>query len=258
MKKWTILVGLLWAGLALAQSHPSDRQGFRQSLSGTAVSGILRSDSTARLLTTDTNGNLYMQDYARDRDANFLFPSIISNAGLAAGAADSSGVLDTHAMRIGTLLVKAVPTGTGTVDSTVTVDLGIQIRTHLTSSATDSNSTFAWYMYGVSPSLNATATASDTAIFGQLQSGSINTAWSGEFLLRVSAKRSAHANSVDVNGHTFYYPNGMAIPLQGLFGREIYSPYTSVRVRVIRVMKGIAALTGGTCAVTVHLVGSPL
>jgi hypothetical protein len=74
----------------------------------------------------------------------------------------------------------------------------------------------------------------------------------------VSAKRNAHGNSVAINGHTFYYPSGIAIPLQSLFGRDLYSPYTSVRVRVMRVQKGAANLATGTCAVTVHLVGTPL
>jgi hypothetical protein len=115
---------------------------------------------------------------------------------------------------------------------------------------------------------SAAGAVADTSQQGHLYSGvpqtgiaatpGSNTTWSGEFTLFISAKRNAHGDGLNVNGHTFYYPNGIAIPLQSIFGRDIYSPYTSVRVRLMAAQKGSASLTTATLKYTVHLIGTPL
>jgi hypothetical protein len=209
-----------------------------------------------------------MTNSAPAQDQNLTFASIISNASLALGASDSSAILDTHAMRLGTLLFKCSNgTTTGTEDTTVTWRVAFQIRTHLNGAA-DSSSTFAFYEYGNS-SIGATATTpGDTTAQGHLLTGTpttalnatpdANTPWSGEYTLVIAAKRFAHAQAISVNGHTYYYPSGIAIPLSSIFGRDIYSPYTSIRVRVMTCEKANAAFATGGLAITVSLIGTPL
>jgi len=213
-------------------------------------------------------------DPDRDRDASLELRDIINNFGgtaLAVGAADSSTVRDTRHMRLGMLLIKAVVAGTGTVDTTVTVRLAVQIRTHL-SDVDDSVSTFPIYEYGRATMGAGTAAEAaagmDTTVQGHLVTGGpianaaatakSNKPWSGEQVIEISAKRNAHGDAITVAGQEFYYPNGIAIPLSSLYGREPYSRYTSIRVRVLIAQKGAATLTGATCFVAVHLIGTPL
>lgn len=215
----------------------------------------------------DATGNAYMVNASPLQDANLTFASIIDNASLALGAADSSAILDTHAMRLGMLLIKASNgTTTGTADTTVTWRVAIQIRTHLNGQS-DSSSTFAIYQYG-NTQVGVSATAPDTSAQGHLIQGisttglnatpDANSPWSGEYTVVIMAKRLAHASSIAINGHTYYYPSGIAIPLQSIIGRDVYSPYTSVRVRVMTCEKANAAFATAGLKITVHLVGTPL
>jgi hypothetical protein len=221
---------------------------------------------------TDANGNALTKEAFPIPDQQLTFPNVINNAGLAIGAADSNLIaLDTHRMRLATLFLKAniLNAGAGTLDTTTTARLAIQIRTQW-NGQTDSSSTFAFYQYGYAPSMNGTGAGfvADTTIAGHLYAGlpqtgiaatpTANTCWSGEVEIVVSNKRGAHGNSIAINGHTFYYPSGMAIPISSLFGRDIYSPYTSVRVRVLGISTGSATTAAATCAVTIHLAGTPL
>ena len=78
--------------------------------------------------------------------------------------------------------------------------------------------------------------------------------WSSEFVVTISAVRSGIYNNVAINGHTYYYPNGIAVPLSSILGREIYSPWTSIRVRNLT----SSSTTVTSARVRVHLVGTPL
>jgi hypothetical protein len=234
------------------------------------VGGVNPIDSTSVPFQFDSNGNQKVAEAFPLSDQNLTFASIISNASLALGAADSSAILDTHRMRLGMLLIKASNgTTTGTADTTVTTRIAIQIRTHL-NGGSDSASTFPIYLYGRSDvgAVVTSAGQTDTTSQGHLIDGkpitavlatpSANSPWSGEYTVVIENKRFAHASSIDVNGHTFYYPSGIAIPLSSIFGRDIYSPYTSVRVRVMTVMKAGANFATQGLAITMHLVGTPL
>ena len=254
--KWTVVCVLLLFAVAVAVADYNVQN--KGSYYNNAPTG-LRTNSTGSLLT---------QEVAPAMDANLTFSSIINNtSGLALAGADSSEILDTRRMRLGTLLLKGYVSGTGTVDTTVVLRLGIQIRTHL-NGGSDSSSTFAIYQYGTVPANVATAAAADTSQQGHIYAGlpltAINTtpsaitAWSGEATVLVSAKRNAHGNSIAINGHTYYYPSGIAISLESLFGRAIYSPYTSVRVRLMTAQKGAAGLATATFIYQMHLVGTPL
>lgn len=212
--------------------------------------------------TTDASGNALVLEAEPVMDANLTFPSIISLSTLAGGAADSSGILDTHRMRLGMLLIKATPTSVTGADSGAVIRLGVQIRTHLNGSA-DSSSTFAMYMYGRTDQGANVAAASqiDTSAVGQLftadnLTANANSVWSGEFVVHVQVRRLGPTTSVlgGLGQRTYAYPNGMAIPLQSIFGREIYSPYTSIRIRHL----GNSGPTARSCIVTAHLVGTPL
>lgn len=215
----------------------------------------------------NSSGDLTVEESSPAMDANLTFENIIVSTGTALAAADSSTVLDTHRMRLGMLLIKPVVAGTGTVDTTVIVRIAVQIRTHI-NAQDDSSSTFAVYPYGYAPSMVATTIGADTTWQGHMHKPLGLTAiaanvgpispWSGEIGLSIQAVRNAHTNSVGVGSHQFYYPSGIAIPLQSLYGRDIYSPYTSVRVRIMTAQKGAASLSTATLAYTVHLVGTPL
>jgi hypothetical protein len=220
-----------------------------------------------KVLTTDADGNLKASEAFPPMDAGFTLPAIINASTLAIGGADSSEIKDTRRMRLGMLLIKGVLAGTGTVDTTCVARLAIQIRTHLNGAA-DSNSTFPIYQYGASTLGAGAAATIDTVVQGHIQDGVTLTAisatpgtiatWSGEIAVRISAQRNAYGDAIAINGNTFYYPSGIALPLPSLFGRDIYSPYTSVRVRLMTFQKGAASLTTGTVIVTVSLVGTPL
>jgi hypothetical protein len=259
---------LLFAGTALGQTVIQDGTSFRRQLQGAPKMNLVDADSTGRLDRSDASGNQYVREAFPIYSQTTQFENLINNAGLALGVADSNAnPVDTRQVRLGMLLIKAWLAGTGTVDTTCVARIAIQIRTHLNNQA-DSASTFAIYRYGVVPAMQATAFAADTSQEGHLYSGvpiteilatpSANTAWSGEYTFLVSGKRNAHGNGFAINGHTYYYPNGMAIPLATLFGREVYSPYTSVRVRVMTFQKGAANLSTGTVGIAVHLIGTPL
>jgi hypothetical protein len=254
-----------WCQVGVAEPNS-----LHQILQGVPVSLINRPDTTARLWSGDANGNGSVVEQFPAMDQNLTFASIISNASLALGAADSSAILDTHRMRLGMLLFKCSNgTTTGTGDTTVAFRVAYQIRTHLNGSS-DSSSVFPIYLYGRSDvgAVTTSAGQTDTTSQGQLMTGTpttalnatpdANTPWSGEYTLVIQAKRFAHGSSIAVNGHTYYYPNGIAIPLSSIFGRDIYSPYTSVRVRVMTVEKANAAFATEGLAITVSLVGTPL
>jgi hypothetical protein len=194
-------------------------------------------------------------------DGNLTFSSIIGGITLAIGGADSSGILDTHRMRLGTLLIKATPTSVTGADSLSTIRLGVQVRTHLNGLA-DSSNTFAFYMYGRSDQGGvAAASQIDTSAVGQIfnavnLAASANTVYSGEFVVYVQVSRLGPGTSAvgTMGQRTFSYPNGMAIPLQSIFGRDIFSPYTSIRIRNL----GVIGPTARSVIVTAHLVGTPL
>lgn len=228
------------------------------------VGGVYRPDTTSRALSLDANGNIYNQDASRDRDNNLTFANIVAlgtpagTSALAGGAADSSAVLDTHAMRLGTLLIRAYPaTSSSAVDTSTTVRLIFSVRTHL-AGASDSMSVFNIYHYGEVPVMNATSLVADTSVIGHIYNAvpitavlatpSPQTAWSGEFTVLVSRSRNG-MNQLTLGSHKFQYPAGIAIPLSSLFGRDVYSAFTSVRVRN-------ASTT--SCDVFVSLIGSPL
>lgn len=191
---------------------------------------------------TNESGSQHVTETNPDRDANLTFSSIISNTALASGAGDSSAVLDTHDMRLGMLLFKITPsTGTGTLTR-----LAVQVRVHL-NGGSDSTATFPIYFNAFKDAPAVVSAAVDTANSGHQLVGSATAPWSGEFVVTASSGRNSPGSAVAAT--VWSYPNGIAIPLNNIFGREVYAPYISVRVRNI---------VGPTAAVTVHLVGTPL
>jgi len=263
-KKWGLGLLLLAgvAGSAGGQMQVGEPNSFHGILQGQPVVGINRTDSTARLLTVSSGGVLSTAESAPAMDANLTFPNIIGPIStLAPGGADSSAILDTHRMRLGTLLIKCTPLSITGADSLFSIRLGVQIRTHL-NGAGDSSSTFAFYQYGKSDvgAVTTTASQTDSTVAGQILNSlnlaaAVNSPYSGEFTVIVAFNRVGPGTSIlgSLGQKTFTYPNGIAIPLSSLFGRDIYSPSTSVRIRNL----GSAGNTR-SCALTVHLVGTPL
>lgn len=245
------LLALAAGGAEASGASGQDGKSARGQLEVPIVGGFVRADTSFKALTMDADGNVKTVNAAPPADQNARFTSIISNAALAYNAGDSSAVLNVHGLRHMKLLIKVVPASTG-LDTTSISRLAFQIRTHLNGQS-DSSSTFAEYAFGISTLGGGAAAGNDSLITGQLlkggKGGAVGQAWSGEFVVAAMSARAAHANSIAVTGHEWYYPSGMAIPLDSMFGRDFWGDYISVRVR---------NLTGNTCAVTVHLVGTPL
>lgn len=193
-------------------------------------------------LRTNSTGDVRTQEQSPAMDANLTFSNIIGATTIAVGSADSSAILDTHRMRLGMLLIKAVPVGGGTG---LINRLAVQIRVHL-NGASDTSSVFAVYQYGSTQVATADAKP-DTINFGHLVTGSTTTQYSGEFM--VTSDRVRAQTNTGGGANDFRSPQGIAIPLQSLFGRDLYAPYVSVRIRNI---------VGPSCVVTAHLVGTPL
>jgi hypothetical protein len=249
-KAWKLvaLLGLLVAGAVWGDNNVLNH-------------GTYSSNAPTGLKVDGTTGNLAISEQYPAMDANFTFPTIITNVSLAPGAADSSLVLDTHRMRLGTLLIKCTPLNFPAGDSLAAIRIGVQVRTHL-QGASDSSSTFAFYMYGRSDQGTASTANSqvDTSLAGQIQpnnnlAASANIAGSGEFTVAVAMNRLGPGGlAIPSYSRTFTYPNGIAIPLSSIFGRDLYSPYTSIRVRNL----GNIGAANRSCAITVSLVGTPL
>lgn len=197
-------------------------------------------------LKTDAAGNLYMTNSSPIQDNNLTFANCIGPTALTAASAtagaDSSAILDTHTMRLGMLLIHCVPAGGAAM---VNNRIAVQIRTHLLGAA-DTNSVYCVYNYG-STEVGTAGGKPDSVSFGHIASGSTSTLWSGE--IDVLANNARNSTQTGGGANDYRSPAGIAVPLSSIFGRDFYSPYTSIRVR---------NLAGPTCTVTVSLVGTPL
>src|SRR5690349_18289377 len=168
MKKAWLLLALLWAVPALAQStygtegnvvnptigdatHASGKAGAP---GGQIVCGYFAGDTTYRCLHLDTNGNLKVTEGTTANRENWARFSLISNAALATGVADSCGVQDVHAYRHLKLLIRITPSS----PTAKLTRIGLQIRTH-DNQGTDSTSTYAEYFYGTGPAIGNSPTS---------------------------------------------------------------------------------------------------
>lgn len=202
--------------------------------------------SAALLLWAGVASGQTIQDAPSGASQSSL--AIISNSSIAYNAGDSSSVLPVGHLKHLKLLLKAVPAAGADIDTVSTTWLAFQIRTHL-NGASDSNSVFVEYPQGVT-SIGVSVAAQDSFKTGHLakggRGGTAGIPWAGEFIVAVQHIRKAHASAIAVNGHDWYYPNGIAIPLDSVFGREFTADFMSVRVR---------NLTSVACGVTLNIVG---
>lgn len=278
MRSWLAVAVLMalpvyvWSQVVAQDGQRTD-PGRRGTGQGMMIGGINSADTTFVIPRFNSDGSAVVKEVAPLTSQNLTFANVLTGASaLAIGAADSNAtLLDTRGMRLGMLLIKAWIGTAGTVDTTCVARLAFQVRTHL-NNQDDSSSTFPIYQYGRSSLGTGAASeipaAMDTVAMGHLfnatgltaihSSGAPINTWSGEFEVRISHMRASYGNSVDVNGNQYKYPNGIAIPLASLFGRDIYSPYTSVRVRVMTIQKGAASAPTATVNVQAHIVGTPL
>lgn len=247
----------VWAWATYAGTEAQDGQSTRQQLATPIMGGIVSADTTVKTFRMTSDGYLRVAEASPNRDANLRFESIIDNlttgGSLAYNAGDSSAVLDVHRLRHMKLLIKAVPK-TSSADTSAVVRLAFQVRIHLNGQpASDTTATFAEYFGGLSTVGVSAAAGADSNVYGHIFTGGRGSTgglpWSGEFVVQIQAKRSAHGNSIAVNGHDWYYPSGIALSLDNLAGRDFWADYISVRVR---------NLTNTPCAVLVHLIGTPL
>ncbi len=228
-KLWAALAGLaLLAGVTWGDNNVLNH--------GTYYS------NAATQLKTDASGNLYTTESQPPMDASMVFANVINNTALAVAAADSNAApLDTRRMRLGMLLIKVWPA----IGSAQRINhIALQIRTHLYG-GTDSLSTFVINPYGQGQG-GISATLPDTTQMGHLLLPTASVVGSGEIDIATDGARVGPNGSAST---IFFWPSGIAIPIQSLYGRDVYSQYTTIRVR---------NLSGPTCAITVHLIGTPL
>lgn len=249
MRKWLAVAVLMalpvyvWAQVVAQDGNRTD-PGRRGTGQGMLIGGINRSDTTMVLQTYNSDGSVVVKEAAPIFDQNGVAMDVINHTGIAAGAADSNATpVDTHGWRVTGLLIKATPAGgTGRVNR-----LAFQIRAHL-NNLPDSSSVFAWYPEATLNMGAAATAAEDTTIsVGHQVTGSATAQWSGEFVVIVNGIRNAPGDGVAATA--FSYPNGIYVPLSNFFGTDFWAPHTSIRVR---------NLVGPTCAVRVHLIGTPL
>jgi len=161
--KWSLaglfLVALAAIGLhgdAGAQMQVGEPNPFRGILQGQPVVGINRSDSTARLISVDALGNLYMTESAPSASNYSYQPSVISAimadipdgvvvAGLRTNR-DSTSVIDCRGYNRAALLLFPSATattdaGNGSADSLFGQVLALEVRAYSGATA-DSQSTF--------------------------------------------------------------------------------------------------------------------
>lgn len=191
------------------------------------VGGMYSADSTKMMLRLDASGNVYVSDYAPNRDNVRTLHNVIASDSLRYAStsigADSSAVLDVHDLRHLKMLIKATPLYP---NASPTVRLAIQLRECLDGSA-DSASVFPSYQVPFVSAASAGASPLDSLNFGHVLSGSASAPWSGEFVVTIALNRSAGAGA----GTTYYYPSGVAIMLDRLFGTDAWWNKLQVRVR---------------------------
>lgn len=243
MKRLAVLA-MLFAVPAYGQTVVQDGQSTRGVQQIQLGGGIVPADSTGRAFRMTADGFLRIEE-ANPLSSNFVQSAYIigSPAGvsLAAGAADSSAVINVAEYRTLGLYFKLTPgTGAGRDNR-----IAVQIRAHL-NGVSDSLSTFTWHPEPVS-NLGVSASTNDTTlVYGHLITGSATVPWSGEFQIVADGVRNSPVNGVALVAYS--YPNGIYVQLRTPYG-GFWAPYMSVRVR---------NLVGPTCVASVHLVGTSL
>lgn len=196
---------------------------------GIYVGGKAVGDSTTGyILPLSSNGSsVNVLDYAPNRDNVRTLHNVIASDSLRYAStsigADSSAVLDVHDLRHLKMLIKATPLYP---NASPTVRLAIQLRECLDGSA-DSSSAFPSYQVPFVSAASAGASPLDSLNFGHVVTGSASAAWSGEFVVTIALARSAGAGA----GTTYYYPSGIAIMLDRLFGTDAWWNKLQIRVR---------------------------
>lgn len=234
-RRWMALavLALLAAGVVMAQTTAQNGQATRGVQQGALIGGLGYTDSSMQVPGVNpTTHALYSEEQSKDRDYVQYWPpaQVISTASLAAAAGDSTtSPIDVHAYRHLKLLIKCTPIGASV---NTTVRLAFQFREHV-AQLTDSNSTFAEYLYSRMDHGTTTASVVDTTMAGHLVTGSVSLPWSGEYVVTINMNRSAPANGAAAN--IFSYPNGVSIPLDSFYGRPARFEYLSIRVRNLNI-----------------------
>lgn len=225
-RKWLAAAVLLALPVIVwAQAVVQDGQSFRGQLQGSPPVHIVRADSTAMIPTVTSSGATEISDISRDRDLVYTWSDIIPNDSLKA-AGDSSAVIDLQGAKHLWLCLKGCPKGPhGQAFSNV----ALQFRIHI-NDQTDSMSTMPIYITQQSNVGIAVTAASDTVHAGHLAVGTATVPWSGEVVVRMSRDRCGDNGAAST---ALFWPQGIAIPLDGLFGRDVRLPNLSVRARIV-------------------------
>lgn len=256
MRKWLVVLAALAIYASVAQGADETISGQRwvpsrnRGPAGAPLMATQQADTTAKDVGVTSTGGLRFSDESRDRDFTLGWTQLLTGASLTAGAADSSAITSTYNLRHMVLCIRLTPArGTANIDTVNTTRLVVQIRTHA-NGLSDSSSTFAVYQVGLSP---LTGAQPDTVQYGQIYKGISalqNGPYSGEFVVAFHGNRVGVGSIMAATPLLYNYPNGIAIPLDNLFGRDLWLPNMSVRIR--------NATLGTATNYTVWLNGSPL
>ncbi|MGQ0721028.1 MAG: hypothetical protein ACT4PE_05570 [Candidatus Eiseniibacteriota bacterium] len=219
----SVLLAMAIPLVVIGQTVIQDGTSFRRQIQGAPVMLLDPSDSTGQAARTDGSGNLLVTDADRDRDLTFHAEMISSDSLRANG--DSSVVTTLNGASSLILVLKGCPKVTTTSISRV----AIQFRTHVLG-VSDSSKTVPLYLYGSTGTGVSAAVGSDSMVVGHTRAGTANAPWPEEMVVYFDLARCGPNGSAS---STLFYPGGIAIPLDNLFGRGVRLQNISIRARLI-------------------------
>ena len=245
-RRWMLLAALAIPLVAWGQSPVQDGQRFSPvsesgarstMLQGAAVGGVIRADSTFKMLTVDSDGNLKtvnadpIQDQFRDGSVAIISSSI------AALSADSSAVISMGAYRLMGLAIRM------TGNPSLHARLAVQIRFHLNAQS-DTSSMFP--IQGLQVPGATTVTQVDSIPWASVVAPTTTVLSRSEFQVNLVNDGLGTASFGSA-------PNAYIL-LRDKSGQGIWAPYISVRVRVLSVTTALAA----GLPIRVYLTATPL
>lgn len=236
LKRWTAVVLLLAVPASLsAQIVVNDGQSTRQQMQGMGVGGIVRADSTFKLLTFDASGNLMTNlgtaAYTDFRDGS---TAIIDDT-TGVGMADSSVVINMGKYRLHALAIKVDP---GAGAATPFSRCAISVRFHLNSQS-DSASIFP---IPLRRPVVAAGTVDSLPLWARLSVPPTSVAFSDREAVFIVQRDDLATSKWGMWGTTY-------LSVADQFGQPLWAPYVSVRIRQLG--------GSGVMRSKVYLLGTP-
>ena len=248
IRRWLAVAVLLALPAALlAQAVVQDGSSYRQNLQAQASGGIVRADSTMKILTVDASGNL-VTTTSNPVFNNYRTGTLINNwlfASTGTMADSNTTPVQAYDLKRMGLFIYGIHDSLSTV-----VRIAVQVRGH-TNQNTDSVSTYAWLRWTNAAGIPGGASAGVFRVdsIGQpggfinipttaVQTTNATVAVASPYLLPGEFEvifNVARRDTIDgtQGGKPFSAPLGYYVPLTGAMGEWFWAPYVTVRARVI-------------------------